>query len=108
MNPHVENGSLVPLWPAATTTAVNVNSSLSSTVEITLNAATERIAIYATGADVYLAWGTDAASSSNFDEVIPKGQVRHIWKIPYDTSARFTAFNVIEVAASATIYIMEY
>jgi len=77
-----ENGGLKWSYPVQITStpdvvalARTVASTLTSSTEITLNPATTYIRVYAIGKDVYLKWGTTDCSASNFDEVIPAGQV---------------------------------
>lgn len=78
------------------------NATISSSVEITLNAATTFIRVYAKDKDIYLKWGTDDVSVSNFDEVIPANQICDFY-VP----SGFTAVNFIEAAATATLICIE-
>lgn len=104
------DGSSKPmqLTPAVVALARTVDSSISSSTEITFDPAASIIRCYATTQDVYLKWGTDDVTASNFDEVIPAGQVVDLG-VPVDTStgALFTACNVIERSASAAIVVIE-
>lgn len=88
--------------PDVVALARTVNASLSSTVEITLNAETTMLRVYAIAKDVYLKWGTDDVTASNFDEVIPAGQILD-FKVPNGQSA----INVIERESGATVIVVE-
>ncbi len=79
-----------------------VDSSLSTSSEIELNAATTMLRVYAITKDVYLKWGTNDATAANFDEVIPAAQVLD-FKVPNGQ----TAINLIEREASATVIVIE-
>lgn len=90
------------ITPRGTALARTVNSSLSSSVEITLHADTTFLRIYALSQDVYLRWGIENCNASTFDEVIPAGQV-----VDLAVPDGFNAFNVIERTTSATIIVIE-
>lgn len=104
------NGQVIPLTPDRVTLARTVSATISSSTQITFNASTKFLRVYAIDKDVYLKWGTTACSSSNFDEVIPANQVVDLI-VPKDlsltTPALFTAATVIERAATATIIVIE-
>lgn len=106
--PKDDNNQTIQLTPAVVALARTVSSSLSSTNEITLNTATTSLRIYATSQDVYLKWGTADVTSSNFDEVIPAGQIIDLM-VAKDatTKARYTAINLIERAAGASVIVIE-
>lgn len=88
--------------PDVVALARTVDSSISSSTEITLNKATTYLRVYAITKDVYLKWGTDDVTASNFDEVIPAGEVMD-FLVPNGQ----TAINVIEREASATVIVIE-
>lgn len=101
------NGSLkysfpLQLTPDVVALARTVNASISASAEITLNPATSYIRVYAIAKDVYLKWGTADVTASNFDEVIPAGQVIDLL-VPDGQ----TAINVIEREAGATVIVIE-
>jgi len=105
--PRDENGNVIQLTPASTALSRTVSSSISSSTQVTLNANTTMIRVYAVSQDIYLKWGTTAVSASNFDEVIPSGQVVDL-VVPQDSSnSKFAALTVIERAATATIILIE-
>lgn len=79
-----------------------VDSSLSSSSEITLNPATTYLRVYAITKDVYLKWGTDNCTASNFDEVIPAGEVFD-FLVPNGQ----TAINLLERESAATAIVIE-
>lgn len=90
------------LVPSKVALARTVDATISTSTEITLNAATSFIRVYAKTQDVYLKYGTDDVTSANFDEVIPAGQICDFY-IP----AGVTAINLIEAAASASVIVIE-
>lgn len=100
--PTYEDGQIMQITPRGTALARTVNSSLSSSVEITLHADTTFLRIYALSQDVYLRWGIENCNASTFDEVIPAGQV-----VDLAVPDGFNAFNVIERTTSATIIVIE-
>jgi hypothetical protein len=79
-----------------------VDSSLNTTTEVTLHKATSFLEVYAVAKDIYLTWGTEDATASNFDAIIPAGQVR-FFGVPNGV----TAVNFIEREASATLILVE-
>lgn len=90
------------LTPDVVALARTVDNSISGSTEITLNTATTYIEVYAIAKDVYLKWGTADVTASNFDEVIPAGQIRE-FLVPEN----ITAINLIEREASATVIVIE-
>lgn len=88
---------------AGSALAVTYDATISASTEITLNAATKAIEVTALAQAIFLSWGTDDASSTNFDHVIPAGQTR-VFKVPPNT----TAVNFIEQATSAVLAVAEY
>lgn len=90
------------LTPDVVALARTVESSISSSTEITLNKATSILRVYAITKDVYLKWGTDDVTAANFDEVIPAGQV-----FDFLVPEKITAINLIEREASATVIVIE-
>lgn len=102
-------GNRIQLAPAKIALAVTVDTSISSSTEITLNTATRFIRVYAKTQDVYLKWGTADATTSSFDEVIPANQIVDL-VVPIEnatTKALYTAINLIEAAASASVIVIE-
>jgi len=104
------DGSSAPiqLSPAVVALATTVDTTISASTEITLNASTTFIRVYATTQDVYLKWGTADVTSSNFDEIIPAGQIVDLF-VPVNTSTNslYTAINLIERVAGATVIVIE-
>jgi len=103
-----QNNHIIPLTPAMIARARTVDGTISATTEITLNASTRMIRVYAISQDVYLKWGTADVTASNFDEVIPANQICD-FVVPRDvtTDALFTAINLIERVAGATVIVIE-
>lgn len=101
------NGSLkygfpLQLTPDVVALARTLDASISGSTEIVFNGATSYIEVYAIAKDVYLKWGTADVTASNFDEVIPAGQIRE-FLLPEG----ITAVNLIEREASATVIVIE-
>ena len=101
------NGFLMQMTPKGTALARYVNGTLSASVEITLNTSTTFVRLYAISQDVYLRWGIEDCNASNFDEIIPAGQVVDLAIPDQSDGTIYTAFNVIERVASSTIIIVE-
>ena len=97
-----DNNKPIPIVPDRTALAVTRDTSISTTTEITLNAATTFIEISAMSDGVFLRWGTGDASNSVFDEFIVAGATRH-YKVPYG----ITALNVIDDGGSAKFICIE-
>lgn len=95
-------GFPLQLAPDVPALARTIDATISTSTEITLNGATSFLRIYAIAQDVYLKYGTADVSASNFDEVIPAGQVVDLLK-PEGT----TAINLIERVAGATVIVIE-
>lgn len=106
--PHDSNNYPVHLSPGTTALAVTVDTSVSGSTEITLNAKTTLLRVYAKSQDVYMKWGTADVTASNFDEIIPAGQICD-FIVPIETqpSTLYTAANFIEQAASASLTVIE-
>lgn len=106
--PRDNNNLPIPLAPANIALARTVDATISTSTEITLNAATSFVRVYAINKDVYLKWGTDDVTASNFDEVIPAGQIcDFIVPKSQPGKALYTALNLIEREASATVIVIE-
>lgn len=101
------NGKLVQLVPSFPALARTVDATISSSTEITLNAATTFIRVYAIDKDVYLKWGTADVTAANFDEVIPANQICDFF-VPIESGTTlYTAINLIERAATGGIIVIE-
>lgn len=103
------DGKVLQLAPAGAALARTVDATISASTEITLNAATTFIRVYAMDKDVYLKWGTADVTASNFDEVIPANQIVDL-VVPAETAATgvlYTAINLIERAATAGVIVIE-
>lgn len=99
--PRAENG-VAQLTPASVALARTVDATISASTEITLNAATKFIRVYALTQDVYLKWGTADVDATNFDEVIPANQV-----CDFFVPTAITAINLIERTATAGVIVIE-
>ena len=99
---HSEGKLITITTPDVVALARTIDTSLSTSSEITLNTATTMLRVYAITKDVYLKWGTDAATAANFDEVIPASQVLD-FKVPNGQ----TAVNLIERESAATVIVIE-
>lgn len=102
------NSIAMQLTPASVALARTIDATISSSTEITLNASTTIIRVYAIDKDVYLKWGTDDVTASNFDEVIPANQIVDLM-VPTvaTTGVLYTAINLIERSATATVIVIE-
>jgi hypothetical protein len=98
-----DNRKGIPLAPSRVALARTVDDTISASTEITFNAATTFIRCYAATQDVYLKWGTDDVTASNFDQVLPAGQIVDL--VPPTGT---TALNIIERTATASCIILEY
>lgn len=108
MNRTEPNGRVIypempQLSPGVVAKNRTLDASISSSTEITLDTATTYLKVYAIAKDVYLKWGTDDVTASNFDQVIPAGQV-----VDMLVPENVTAVNVIEREASATVIVIEF
>jgi hypothetical protein len=97
------NGRPIQLAPAKAALARTVDATISASTELTLNAGTSMIRVYAIDKDIYLKWGTADVTAANFDHVIPANQLVDL-TIPPAT----TAVNFIERAATATLICIEF
>ncbi len=105
--PREAGGQIIQLTPSRAALARTVDATISASTEITLNTSTRIIRVYAISQDVYLKWGTDDVTASNFDEVIPAGQIVDL-VIPAETvSTLYTAINLIERTATAGVIVIE-
>lgn len=106
--PRDDNSIAYQLTPSKIALAQTVDATISSSTEITLNAATTILRLYAADKDVYFKWGTSDVTASNFDEIIPANQVVDL-VVPLisGTSGRYTAINLVERAATASIVVIE-
>jgi hypothetical protein len=98
----LKHSSFLQLTPDVVALARTVDNSINTTTEIVFNEATSYVEVYAIAKDVYLKWGTADVTASNFDEVIPAGQIRE-FLVPEN----ITAMNVIEREAGATVIVIE-
>ena len=105
--PADKGGQVMQIPPPVTALAQTVDATISGSTEITLNAKTTFLRIYAISQDVYLKWGTDDVTNANFDEVIPAGQIVDLQLSVDAAGVLFTAINLIERVATATIIVIE-
>lgn len=96
------DGQAIQLTPARSALAFTRDTSISTSTQINLNSFTSIIEVQAVGGNVYLRYGTSAASNTNADEFIQLGQTRH-YAVPSGTSA----INVIDDGDSATVVVIE-
>lgn len=101
------NSKTVPLVPSVTALATTVDTTISSSTSISLNASTTFIEVNALSQGIYMKWGA-TASSSTFDEFIQSGSTRqYVVPINSATGLRYTTVQFIEQAASATLIVIE-
>lgn len=94
--------------PAVAVIEETYDATISSSTELTLNAATTLIEVSAIDKTIFLKWGTSDVSTSDFDEVVSLNTTRQ-FIVPTDatTNARYTAVNFIEQAATAILAVVE-
>lgn len=97
------NTKPIQLAPAKAALACTVDATISGSTEITLNAATTLIRVYAKDKDICMKWGTDDVTAAAFDQIIPANQICD-FVVPQNT----TAANFIEYAATATLICLEF
>lgn len=91
------------LPPAKVALDETYDATISSTTEITLNAATTLIEVTAIDKAIFMKWGADDASSSDWDHVIPANSTRR-----FAVPSGITAVNFIEQAATAILAVSEF
>lgn len=92
----------------ATPVAVTYDATISSSTEITLNTATRLVQVTAFDKSVFLFWGTADATSSAFSLIVPANQ-SYFLTVPYQgNGALYTALNILEVAATAGVAVVEF
>ena len=102
-----KTGEVMQITPRGVSIARHVDASISTSTEITLDSNTRFIRLYAVAQDVYLRWGIENVNVNTFDEIIPAGQIVDL-AIPFDNQGSlYTAFNVIERVAGATVIVIE-
>lgn len=106
--PLTDRGDTYSFPPATVAIARTLDASISTSTEITLNAETSYIEVYAIAQDVYLKWGVDDVTAANSDEIILAG-TKERFAIPKvaATNALFTAIKLIERVAGATVIVYE-
>jgi len=100
-------GRAIQITPRAVALARTIDASISVSTEITLNADTTFLRVYAIAKDVYLKWGIEDVDTNTFDEVIPSAQVVDLVVPLQADGTPYTAINVIERESGATVIIIE-
>jgi len=90
------------MTPAVQALVVTYDATISTSTQITLNAATTLIAVSAIDKTILMNWGTTSASTTVFDEVINLNTTRQFF-IPVGVGA----VNFIEEAATAKLCVVE-
>jgi len=87
-----KHGIYIPLPPPVVAKARTVNNSLTSStaVDVTLNASTTFLEVHAIDAGIFMRYQA-SATSSNFDEYIAAGTLRHYVKPQAATVVSFIA-----------------
>lgn len=99
------DGNRVPLQNSSlqgTTLASTYDATISSSTAITLQATTTCLTVTAIAQPILLRWGSSAASTTNFDAVIPAGQT-YFFAVPSGT----TVVQFIETTATANLICIE-
>ena len=94
--------------PAVIAINETYDATISSSTELTLNAATTLIEVSAIDKTILLNWGTTSASTTVFDEVISLNTTRQ-FQVPVDTSTGklYTAVNFIQQTTTARLAVIE-
>lgn len=105
--PRDASGASVQLVPSTTALATTYDETISSSTEVTLNAATSIIEVSALSSGIFMKWG-GTASNTSFDEFIGDGMTRQ-YEVPVNPSTgdRYTTAQFIEKASSATLVLIE-
>lgn len=102
-----DNTKVMQLTPASPALARTVDATVDTSTQITFNAATTMLRVYAKSQPLYLKWGTTAVTASNFDEVVPANQLLD-FAVPKDSNGnKYAACTIIEQAATATAIVIE-
>lgn len=101
------NRQTAQLTPPTIALARTVDASVSTSTEITFNADTTFIRVYAIDKDIYMKWGADDVTASNFDAVIPANQICDFFVPQQNNLTLYTAANFIERTAGGTLIIIE-
>jgi len=90
------------MTPAVQALAVTYDATISTSTEITLNAATTLIEVSAIDRTILMNWGTADASTTVFDEAISLNTTRQFF-VPIGVAA----VNFIEEVATAKLIVVE-
>ena len=90
------------MTPAVQALVVTYDATISTSTQITLNAATTLIAVSAIDKTILMNWGTTSASTTVFDEVINLNTTRQFF-VPVGVKA----VNFIEQVATAILVLVE-
>lgn len=101
------NRQTAQLPPSITALSRTVNATISASTEITFDTGTTFIRVYAVDQDIYMKWGTDDVTSSNFDEVIPANKICDFFIPQQSNLTLYTAANFIERTPTATLILTE-
>lgn len=106
-----DNGKTVPITPRAVALARGIVGTLSSAGTYTFGTTSTFLRAYgASGQDVFLKWGTIAATTTNFDEIIPSGQIVDFY-IPHAAGSAgalpIPQCTLLERSASGTVVFIE-
>ena len=105
--PKDDNASTIQLTPARVALEETYDATISSSTELTLNAATTIIRVCAIDKPILMKWGTSDVSTSDFDEIIPAGAICDFVVPKESGSTLYTAVNFIEQAATAILVVIE-
>lgn len=106
--PQDGNFKPMPITPAMPAKARTVDATIDAATTVTFATGTTMIRVYAFTQDVYLKWGVVATlDATNFDEVIPAGQICD-FAIPLQTNGSlYATAQVIARVAGAGVIIIE-
>jgi len=98
----MSNQQSQPRFHTGQARVVTYDATVSSSTQITLNAATTVIEVTAIDKAILMNWGTTSASTTVFDHVIPLNSSK-TFTVPTDV----TAVNFIEQSATAILVLLE-
>lgn len=100
----------ISLAPTGAALATTVDATISTATDLALQTDTTFLRVYAINQDVCLRWGaaaSRAASATDFDEIIPAGQIVDIVRATDSSGALYATCNFIERVAGGTAIIIE-
>lgn len=98
-----ENRQVISGFPGKVALEETYDATISASTEITLNSATKIVVVTAIDKAIFMKWGTDDASSTDWDICLPANSINQ-----FQVPASVTAINFIEEAATAKLAVSEF